>query len=307
MNIIRSILKKSWQIFRRSGLIGLLQHRKDYYKSYPPLRKSLYYWLYSKLKIRKETMIRLNGFFMWLNLKDFGLSKQLWINGFREPECTKYFKAMLNFDDVVLDIGANIGYYVLMESRYTKEIYALEPLPENYKFLTSNIIINNIRNVTLSPDAVGNHKGQQSFFIGKKKNQANMFSGVNQTTVNCTTVDAFCKENNIKPTVIRMDIEGYEYYAINGMLKTLKKNNCKLFFEIHPYQMEQQGLDWERPLEKLFKLGYKITAIVKEHGPIREEIFYAGRKIDHLTFAHLIGITPETGYTHGFGLFMEKK
>lgn len=303
MNIIRT----AWKIFRRSGLSGLLQCRRDYYKSYPPLRKSLYYWLYSKLKINKDAVIELDGFHMHLNLRDYGLSKQLWISGFREPECTKYFKSKLTHDDVVLDIGANIGYYTLMESRYAKQVYALEPLRENYDFLVKNIKVNHIRpNVDMYQLAISdslNLNGTIILYEGKQKNRANMFTGNAGKSVPCITVDDFCKKCNIKPTVIRMDIEGFEFFAIDGMIETLKKNNCKLFFEIHPYQMKQQGLDWTIVLKKLFKLGYVVKAVVKEYGPIREEIFYSKNKGD-INFLE-IGVTPDV-YTHGFGLFMEK-
>lgn len=54
---------------------------------------------------------------MSLNLKkDKGLSKQLFITGYREPEYTRIFKSILKEEMTMIDIGANIGYYALIEA-----------------------------------------------------------------------------------------------------------------------------------------------------------------------------------------------
>jgi len=298
MSIIETLFKKSLQIFKQDGIIGLLKKRREYYEVYPPVRKNFYYWLYSKLKYRKRVLKRINGFDMYLNLKDYGLSKQLWINGFREPECTRIFDGMLKKDDIVIDIGANIGYYVLLESKIVSRVFAIEPLPENRSFLLLNLVANKIDNVNVYPYAISNYVGEQSFYVGKRKNQANMFLGNDALIVHTVTLDCFCKQNNINPTVIRMDIEGFEYYAIDGMINTLRNNDCRLFFEIHPFQMVQQGLDWRKPLAQLEGLGYKSVMVVKEFGSIKEQSFEGSELYN-------IGIEPEV-YSHGFGLFMEK-
>jgi hypothetical protein len=104
-----------------------------------------------------------------------------------------------------------------------------------------------------------------------------------------------------------MDIEGFEYYAIEGMKKTISKcNSCKMFIEVHPYQMNQKGLDYKKPINMIFNLGFKPKYIVKEHGPLKEESFEYNQPLDKF-FKFLEEkklIPPE--YTHGFGLFLEK-
>jgi hypothetical protein len=107
--------------------------------------------------------------------------------------------------------------------------------------------------------------------------------------------------------MIRMDIEGYEYYVLEGMKKTLTQcKSCKMFIEIHPYQMQQKGLDYKRPIKMLFEYGFKPTYVVKEHGPMKEESFkYTGSKDDFFKFLKEKQLTPPEN-THGFGLFLEK-
>ena len=69
---------------------------------------------------------------MYLNLNDFGLSKYLFLNGIREPECTKIMKQELKSGMTIAEIGANIGYYALMEATIigdSGKIYAIEGNP----------------------------------------------------------------------------------------------------------------------------------------------------------------------------------
>ena len=301
MGLTSMVVKRSLDVFRKDGLRGLLDKRREYYLSYPPLRKSLYYWLYSKTRYHKEVVKRINGFDMYLNLRDFGLSKQLWINGYREPECFKHFSNMLHSDDVVLEIGANIGYYVLWEAVKASKVYAFEPLPENYDFLNRNIFLNNVENVMFFPWGVSDRKGSRCLFYDRFRNRANMFSGKYCVDVPCVTVDGFCEEYDVHPDVIRMDIEGFEWFVFKGMRDTLKGNVCRLFFEVHPSLLGVMGFDWKVLVYDLMGLGYRPMVVVKEFGPIREESFVC----DGVDFIRE-GVIPE-GYDHGFGLFMEKE
>ena len=57
-------------------------------------------------------------------------------------------------DDIVLDIGANIGGFSLFVSRFVKHVYAVEPLW--YDMMKENIKLNNIKNITVFDKALGN-------------------------------------------------------------------------------------------------------------------------------------------------------
>lgn len=311
-NILSILLKRSLEILKKEGFKGYILAYKKYYEAYPPLRKNLYYWLYSKLARSKMIVKEIQGSKMYLNLNDFGLSKHLFLNGIREPECTRIMKKWLKKDMTVVELGANIGYYALMEASIIGKkgkIYAVEPFPSNFELLQKNIKLNPYENIIEPYNiAIGDKSGTEKLYVSNEHNLCNMLAS--ETTdfveVKTETLDNFVTDKKL-PDLIRMDIEGYEYYVLDGMKKTLQQcKSCKMFIEVHPFQMYEQGLDYKKPLQTLFDLGFDPKYVVKEHGPIKEELFtYQGPIKNFFSFLKENELLPPES-THGFGLFLEK-
>jgi len=310
-NLVKTLTKRSLKILKKDGFRGLITSRKNYYESYPPIRHHFYYWLYSKLKLKRTIVREIQGSKMFLNLDDFGLSKYLFLNGIREPECTRIFKQQLKEGMVIADIGANIGYYALMEANIIGDkgkIYAIEPFPSNYNLLLENIKLNSYGNIIEPYNlAISNKSGKEKLYISERHNCCNMMGSNNldHVEVQTETLDNFMINKQLFD-YIRMDIEGFEYYVLNGMKETLKKCKCKMFIEVHPYQMYEKGLDYKKPLKMLFSLGFHPTYIIKEHGPLKEEAFEYKKPVESF-FSYLeeLELSPPKN-THGFGLFLEK-
>jgi FkbM family methyltransferase len=312
-NLIKTLITHSIKILKKDGLKGYFSSIREYYESYPPFRKLVYYWLYSKLHKNKMIIREIQGSKMYLNLDDFGLSKQLFLNGIREPECTRIMKKYLKKDMIIAEIGANIGYYALMEASIIGKngtIYAIEPFPPNYELLKKNIDINSYNDrIETYNLAISNVPGKTKLFIKEKHNLCNMLETENEESfveIDTTTLDDFIKGKKI-PDMIRMDIEGYEFYVVEGMKETLEKcKKCTLFIEIHPYQMYQKDLDYKKPIKLLFDKDFKPAYIIKEHGPLKEESFrYTGKINAFFDFLEQKKLVPPDN-THGFGLFLEK-
>lgn len=310
-NIISILVKQSIKIIKKKGIKGFFISLKNYYKNYPPIRYNFYFWLYSKINKSKIIIREIQGSKMYLDLNDLGLSKHLFFYGIREPECTRIMQKILKKNMNIVDIGANIGYYALMEAKKIGEkgkVYAIEPFPPNFELLKKNIVLNNYKNIEVFNLAISDKKGIAKMYISEKHNLCNMMdSNISDfVEVPTITLDDFLKNKRI-PDLIRMDIEGFEYYVIDGMQNTLKKcKNCNIFIEVHPYQMYEKKLDYKKPLKQLFKLGFKPTYIIKEHGPLNEELFEYKKDLDSFfSFLEHKQLTPPE-YTHGFGLFLEK-
>jgi FkbM family methyltransferase len=313
-NLIITLIEHSIKIFKKEGTRGYLLAIKNYYNSYPALHKVLYYWLFSKFHRRKIIIRNIQGSKMMLNLNDFGLSKQLFLNGIREPECTRIMKKILKKDMIIAEIGANIGYYTLIEASSigkNGKIYAIEPFPSNFELLKKNIELNSYNKITeLFNIAISNKTDVTKLYIDNKHNLCNMFeSDIKKefVKVKTKTFDDFIADKKI-PDLIRMDIEGFEYYVIEGMKKTLEKcSSCKIFIELHPFQMEQKGLDYEKPIKTLFQYGFQPIYIIKEYGPMKEECFkYNLPTKTFFMFLKEKQLLPPSN-THGFGLFLEKR
>lgn len=313
MSLIKTIITKSVKILREEGISGLLKRRRDYYMAYMPLRYHLYYYIYSLLSNKKTVIRNIQNNKMVLNLHDKGLSKQLFFYNYREPNCTELTKKLLQPGMTVLEIGANIGYYALIESKAigkTGSIHAFEPFSQNFEILKKNVAINNYDDrVTLYNKAVSNVSGTNKIFIPKKMNRCNMLSsnGEKYETVESITIDGFF-DKKFAPDFIRMDVEGFEYYIFDGMINTLKKTkDCIVYMEYHPYLIEKEGLDYHKPIELLFSLGFSPIYVVKEYGALLEETFgYYGLNSNFFDFLEQKTLLPPS-HTHGMGLFFIKK
>ncbi len=101
------------------------------------------------IKHLKDKHVIIDGNKMFLDKND---SLLLSINKIYEENETNFFKNSINKGDIVIDIGANIGYYTLLFARLvgnTGKVYAFEPDPRNCLLLEKNIQINNHKNIIL--------------------------------------------------------------------------------------------------------------------------------------------------------------
>jgi FkbM family methyltransferase len=207
---------------------------------------------HSLTKHLSESAVReVNDYKMLLSLNDRGIHRALFLRGKREQATTDYFlnDGVVKEGDLVLDIGANIGYYALMESNLvgsTGKVYAVEPVSTNLKTLLENIRLNGCKNIEVFHLAFGDKKGRAIIYISDHANLCSIKKNPNLTykreeEVEISTVDSFLNGRKT-PNLIRMDVEGYEYNIIKGMKETLKKD-VKLLIEVHGFLMTKEQLN----------------------------------------------------------------
>ena len=218
----------------------------------------------------KKVVKKVNDSFMELNLNDKGISRDLYLYGIREKVATEKMKEILNKDDIVLEIGSNIGYYVLLESKRVSKIYAVEPVPNNFKMLEKNILLNNLKNVETYNISIGDKNGISSIYISDKSNLHSFVScvGNKKVDVEMKTLDSFISDKEF-PTVLRMDVEGYEYEILKSSKKFLEKmkKGSWIFIEIHKFQ--------SRRAKEVFDIikdsGFVLETEIQEHD--RKKVF----------------------------------
>jgi FkbM family methyltransferase len=213
---------------------------------------------YQFLKLRtgkkaREIIVEINKRYnMYLNLDDKGVCSELGINKTREVFSTEYFQKIITEDMVIIDIGANIGYYALLESQLAPKghVYAIEPVPENYTLLQKNIDLNACKNISTYNFAIGNVNGLLDMFVYDKCNWSSFtrIPGehiVNVIQVPIMTLDAFIESHvNSHPCFIRMDVEGFEYEILKGALTTLRAVEPLIIcIEMHPRLMSEDKVE----------------------------------------------------------------
>ena len=256
---IHAIYKKSYKIFigTNIGRYGIVRK----------LARFLSYNL-------KPDWVEIEGEKMYLDKVD---ALSLSINGIHEKIITNLIKKEIHSGDVVLDIGAHIGYYTLQFANLvgsTGKVYAFEPEPKNFELLKKNVQINKHDNVVLIQKIVSDKDGIVEFFISKFDSIGNKLFKSNEAgssiKIESTTLDEYFKDLKKKIDFIKMDIQGGEGKAILGMKNLLKENkNLKIIQEWWPDALKQNNTNPEDHLKFLQHIGYKIYEI---DGTIKKDI-----------------------------------
>jgi len=206
---------------------------------------------------------------MLLYLSDRGIHKDLFLYGCREPQCTEVFKGELSKGMKVLDIGANIGYYVLMEAQIVGsrgKVYSLEPVPQNFEILKRNVELNSYSDrVELYNLAAGDNTGEATIEISGDSNthkvvfsKSHRNKKQNYINVKMITIDEFVKDRHVD--LIRMDVEGFEYCILKGMKQLLNtEGNLKIFIEVHSWLIEEYGGSIEEMLKLLSNSNFNVN------------------------------------------------
>lgn len=239
-------------------------------------------------KRRLEGIIRtldLNGlrFRFCVNASDAGLSRELLRNDWRETVSTEYLlSTFLKKGEVVLDVGANIGYFATIEACANPEnfVYAVEPVLENFEILNFNLLVNKLPNMKTINAAISSEDGMSEILVSEHKNWCTMNKGAAQAIsathaqkVETFTLARFKKEHmNHEPTLLRMDTEGFEYEILMGNKDFLREHKLRLFIEIHPKMLGKQRLI--ELLTMLKDLGYKVDRWVRNTGYDQHDLVF---------------------------------
>lgn len=223
---------------------------------------------------------RVHGQTMWVNVFDPGIAWQLLSRGTREDAHVAQIQHALRPGDNGIELGANIGFFTLIEAPATAptgKIWCVEPVSANVALLRRNIRANGFQDrAKVSQYLVGDRNGMGSIQLAAASNSHTVSrqqptSG--SETVPMVTLDAFMQEKGITTAHIqfmRMDIEGYEVLALDGMRALMEASTpLKFFIEFHPQSYPEWGWTFERFLRRLTGHGFRIrqTAKERERGP----------------------------------------
>jgi FkbM family methyltransferase len=171
------------------------------------------------------------------------LSKNsLWspIVGRWEPESQKLFTEIIKPGSVVYDLGANNGLHSLLFANLVGakgRVFSFEPLKSNCDEIAENLRLNNIQNVEIVNAAVGDSNGEVTFHLGHHDKQGSLV-GIGLETgrevkVKMITLDGFIANGNPAPDFIKIDIEGAESLALQGLSGKINEVKPLLYIELH--------------------------------------------------------------------------
>lgn len=194
-----------------------------------------------------------------------------------EPLATALFKRSLGEGKVVLDVGANVGYFTLLAANAVGargHVFAFEPAPGNVRMLKRNVEMNQYENVSCLALAVGECAGMRELTLSvfpdcNGFNQSPICSSIGSVSVECVALDDFLEGR--KPDVVKIDVEGAEVSVLKGMQETLQRNNdIRLFIELNPVCLEAAGHSASELVASLKESGFSIQLINETTGELRQ-------------------------------------
>ncbi len=183
-----------------------------------------------------------------------------------------YFLSLIPAGGIVLDIGANIGIMTYYLSKKVKDstVFAFEPMPDNIIVLERIIEHYRLNNVIVCKYALGNEEGEVEMVmpvIGSVKMQG--LSHVVHSTIAVNNEGTRFKMpvkrlDNIaeimsgaKPvTAIKMDVENFEYFVLDGAKELLKKHKPIIYCELWDNENRLKCF------ELVKSLGYQVKVLV---------------------------------------------
>ncbi len=163
-------------------------------------------------------------------VKDKGIERTLYHSGSYEEGTLNVLGNILKKGDCFVDAGANIGLMSLFVAHKLKDdcsIVAFEPHPVTAAILRENIAINQFSSIRVEPFALGNAAGTGSIYDRWEVNRggssliAPPHEG-DKYPVQVTTLDS-CFADDFPIDVIKMDVEGFELYALQGAAAILRR------------------------------------------------------------------------------------
>ncbi len=177
-----------------------------------------------------------------------------------------YLKQIIKEGDIIIDLGANIGYYTLIFAKLVGDlghVYAFEPEPSNFELLSKNIKENNHSNVTLIQKAVSNKNSKIKLYVSKRNLASHRIFDSdekrNSVEVDVITLDEYFKKFEKPIKFIKIDVEGAEGAVLLGTSKIIEKSeNLTIMMEYFPKWIKKFGDEPKEILKSLLQKDFKL-------------------------------------------------
>jgi FkbM family methyltransferase len=188
-----------------------------------------------------------------------------------ESHLYDFYSKILTPEDIVIDAGANLGYHTVQFGFLSKKVYAFEPQSLVFNQLCANILFNDLNDVIIPfRNALGDKEEVKQMWSIEKEDFGNEIYNwggrglEHESSVHKSEEGEIREEDQVKIIsldslnisscdLIKIDIQGYEYYAFKGAKKLIETNKPIILLESAP---ERSELD-VKVLDYLKELGYE--------------------------------------------------
>lgn len=218
------------------------------------------------------------------------VSQAVYVSGLYEP-CSAYFlRCMLRDGDTFVDVGANIGLFSMLASRWVGphgRVIAFEPSRRECERLRYHVSHNSLANVEVVQAAAGDHEGTAVLHVADAHHaglntfeEQFVYSNVEEAyteVVPVTRIDGLVFGRSLSRVhAMKIDVEGGEHAVVAGARQTIARDRPALLLEVagaasspdHPGRLGIETF--------LGSLGYGFAAVDGEAGILRRTPDLAG-------------------------------
>jgi FkbM family methyltransferase len=211
------------------------------------------------------------------------MSLCLYVGGSFEPNEFALLDSVLGPGMVVVDGGANDGYYAIFAARKVGAegaVVAAEPSRREYERLVANVRLNSLSNVVAMPVALGSGPGEATLAIAEEEHSGQNTVGehvsnakvetVSHESVPVVTIDSLVADRGLERVdLVKLDVEGCELAVLEGARKTIERFHPLLQVEIEEERLAGQNVTKSQVTELLARHGYDLYVFDRETAQLR--------------------------------------
>ncbi|TMD23605.1 MAG: FkbM family methyltransferase [Chloroflexi bacterium] len=211
--------------------------------------------------------------------------------GLFQPELTRLLSSLLRPGMSAVDIGAYVGYFTVIAAQAVGaagRVYCFEPNPSSYVYLRRNIQLNGFQNVVSAEQAISSQVRTMQLVadpLGPESFVTDLPDPRAAGSVEAVSLDhVFSRLGWPRIHLIRMNIEGSELAALDGMKQTSQRNpELQLIMEFNPRAMVRAGVSRATLSSLLDDLGFRRSQVIEDRlRPISDGVLPAGQAVYNL-------------------------
>ena len=176
-----------------------------------------------------------------------------------EPHITQILKRNFKSDSVFVDIGSNYGWHSIKSSPFCSIVYSFEPQKYIYEVQKMSIDENNISNIHLYNCGIGDKNENKEMspidYNHPSIHMGDLSVGVGGETIEVKTLDSL---QIPKVDFIKIDVQGYEKYVLEGAVNTIETSKPTIIIEMEDHQLRRFNYGVVELFEQLRNLDYYI-------------------------------------------------
>ena len=215
---------------------------------------------------------------------------KIYTYGSHEAATLRLMRAILEhqqkngMEPVYLDIGTNVGQHLVAVAGKARYAYGFEPWERVRERALKNLALNDFSHVQVLPYGLSDQDAHLPYFppaggnLGVGSFAADQ--GAEAITLEVRKGDPVIAQLGIKPTLLKIDTEGFESYVLRGLKETLARHRPAVVFELGD-ETRKDFTSYD-VMKSYFPEGYSFYGILRSRECPKLVPYVHGRKYENL-------------------------